>query len=326
MSIEIDNVDKQILFELDKNSRIPETHLAKLIGKSKEATRYRIKKLIEKKIITKFTIWIDPTKIGYQVYKLYILIKNIPEKRDELINYVKNDKRLFWLGTAEGVWNIGLTYFAKTAQEFFELKNQLIGKFKELIIELKTAQVVDIQIHEKTFLHSAETKWIHFFNESKELVLDEISIKILNGLFNNSRKNLAHIAHENESTVEIIRNRIKNMEEQKIIVKYTINIDYELLDYEFYKTFIYLKNTNKESIEKLLAYILINKNIIYVIKQISAWDIELEILCKNYKEYNKVISELTQKFSEAINKIETAIISKDYVFPSNEKIFETFNN
>lgn len=322
MSLKIDSIDKRILFELDKNSRIPETKLARILGKSKESIRYRIKKLTEKKIINKFTIWIDPTKIAYQVYKIYLLTNNIPEKKKELIEYVKNDKRLFWLGVAEGVWNIGLTFFSKNAQEFFELKNQLMGKFKELIIELKTAQVVEIQIHEKTFLYNTNSKWTHFFNDTKKEELDNVSRILLNELFNNSRINLAKIAHKYKTTVDIIRNRIRKMEKQKIIVKYTININYDLLNYEFYKTFLYLKNTDKESINKILSYILESKKIIHLVKQISPWDIELETVCENYKEYVKIMSKLTQKFTASIHKIETAIISEDYVFPSKEKIFQ----
>ena len=45
-------------------------------------------------------------------------------------------------------------------------------------------------------------------------------------------------------------------------------------------------------------------------------------MCKSYQEYNKIIGELTKQFSETIKKIETAIISEDYVFPAKEMVFE----
>jgi hypothetical protein len=59
-----------------------------------------------------------------------------------------------------------------------------------------------------------------------------------------------------------------------------------------------------------------------VVKQISPWDIELEIMCESYHEYNEIISRLTREFSEIINKVETAIMGEDYVFPSEKLIFE----
>ena len=129
MLINLDKADKRILFELDKNARIPETKLAKIIGKSKESVRYRINKLQNEGIITDFTIWIDPTKLGFNSVKIYLNLANKPENKKAFIDYVKSDKRLMWLGIADGAWNAGLTYFVKSNQEFFELKNELFSKF-----------------------------------------------------------------------------------------------------------------------------------------------------------------------------------------------------
>ena len=63
-------------------------------------------------------------------------------------------------------------------------------------------------------------------------------------------------------------------------------------------------------------------NIIHFVKQISPWDIELEVICENYKKYNQIISDLTEKFSNIISNVETAIMGEDYIFPSKKMIFE----
>ena len=95
MAYLLDNIDKRILLELDKNARISDVKLAKIVGKSKESVRYRIKKLIEEKVILRFTIWIDPTKLGYQTAKIYLNLANIPEKKKQFIEELKNEKRLY---------------------------------------------------------------------------------------------------------------------------------------------------------------------------------------------------------------------------------------
>ena len=59
-----------------------------------------------------------------------------------------------------------------------------------------------------------------------------------------------------------------------------------------------------------------------MVKQISPWDIELEIMCKSYHEYNEIIVDLTREFSNVVNKVETAIMGEDYVFPAKQMIFE----
>ena len=160
------------------------------------------------------------------------------------------------------------------------------------------------------------------FKESGAYRLDEISIKILKELFENSRVNIATIASKYDTTVDVVRNRMKKLEAEKIIVRYTIAVDYQKLGLEFYKSFLYFYNLTEKDLEKLMNYCLNHPNILHFIKQISPWDVELEIMCENYKKYNEIISEVTEKFSYIIRDVDTAIMSEDYVFPSKKLIFE----
>lgn len=322
MNYKLDNKDMQLLFELDKNARIAETNLAKIIGKSKESVRYRLKKMQEEKIIIGFTTWIDPVRMGYQTGKIYLNLANIPNKKKQFIDYIKKDKRLFWLGIAEGVWNAGLTFFVRDDKEFFDIKNNLFFKFKDLILESKTASVVGIYYHDKTFLHKDKTIWNSMLEKKDNIELDDIGKKVLKSLFKNSRENIATIAHDYKTTVDIVRNRMKNMEENSIIKKYTLLIDYKKIGYELYKTFIYFKSLDTEEFDRFMKYAQNQSNIIHIVKQISPWDLELEIMCNGFNEYNKIISELTENFSNSIQKVETAIMYEDRIFPSEKLIFE----
>jgi DNA-binding Lrp family transcriptional regulator len=322
MHTKLDKIDKRILFELDKNARIPETKLAKLVRRSKESVRYRIKKLQEQGIIQGFTIWIDPSKLRYTSAKIYLNLANVPEKKHEFVKYVKEDKRLFWLGMAEGAWNSGLTYFVKSNREFFDLKNELFSKFKDLILDSHTGMLVSINVCDKTFFYDTDTDWKTMFDVLDTYELEDIENKILRELFHNSRTSIVEIARKHKTTVDIVRNRIKKLEKKKIIFRYLAKIDYNKLGYEFYKTFLYFKNLTKSDEKKLMEYTRNHPKIIHMVKQISPWDIELEIMCKSYHEYNEIIVDLTREFSNVVNKVETAIMGEDYVFPAKQMIFE----
>ncbi|MDO8460375.1 MAG: Lrp/AsnC family transcriptional regulator [Nanoarchaeota archaeon] len=322
MVYKIDNIDKRILFELSRNSRMFDTTLAKIVRKSKESVRYRIKRLKEEGIILGFTTWIDPIRLGYQSAKIYLRLANIPSKKREFIEYIKRDKRLFWLGIAEGEWNAGLTFFVKSNEEFFQLKNDIFSKFKDLIIENHTANLVSVHTHDLTLLHNTRTYWLTMFKEADKYKLDTISVKILKELFENSRINIATMADKYDTTVDIVRNRIRKLEENKIIVRYTISIDHQKLGFEFYKSFLYFYDLDDKNLGRLMNYCLNHPNVIHLIKQISPWDVELEIMCENYQKYNNIISEITEKFAHIIRNVETAIMSEDYVFPSKKLIFE----
>ncbi len=318
----LDKIDHRILFELDKNARIADTKLAKIVGRSKESIRYRIKKLQKEGVIHGFTIWIDPMKLGYNSAKIYLILANKPEQKKVFMEFVKSDKRLFWLGTAEGAWNVGLTYFVKTNQEFFDLKNELFSKFKDLILESRTAVLVNVNVCDKKFLYPTESSWKKIFDEKADEKLEELEKKVLKELFHNGRINVVEIARKLDTTVDMIRTRMKRLEQRKIIFKYTAQIDFNKLGKEFFKTFLYFRNLTKQDEQRLMEYTRKQPQIIHLIKQISSWDIELEMMCDYYQEYNQIICDLTQEFSGIINKVETAIISEDYVFPASKMIFE----
>lgn len=320
--MKLDKIDKRILYELDRNARIPDTRLAKIVGRSKESVRYRIKQLQKKGIILGFTVWIDPARIGYTSGKIYLNLANEPEKKKEFIDYVKKDKRAFWVGVAEGAWNVGLTYFVKSNREFFDLKNDLFSKFKDLILESHTAVLISVEICDKTFLYNAETNWNTLIKTYNNYQLEEIEKKVLKEIFKNSRINVVDIARKHNTTVDIVRNRMKKLEQKGIIANYKVIIDFNKLGFEFFKTFLYFKNLNKEDEERLMEYTRKVPEIIHMVKQISPWDVELEIMCESYLQYNKIISDLTKEFVNIIQKVETAIMHENYVFPADEMIFE----
>lgn len=84
----IDEIDMKILKILEKNSRIQNTKIAKLLGITEAAVRKRIEKLKKMGIIRKFTIDIDYSALDYKIViigldvqknRVFDVIKNIPK-------------------------------------------------------------------------------------------------------------------------------------------------------------------------------------------------------------------------------------------------------
>ncbi len=317
----LDNVDKRILFELEKNARITDSALAKIVKKSKDAVRYRIKKLEEQKIILDYKTWIDYSKLGYRTSTIYLNLINIPEKKEKLIEDLKKNKRVYWLGVAEGMWNIGITYFIKSNQDLFEIKNQLLAKYSDLIVDSQVTSLASVSIHEKTFLVNEKSSFITFTEELGNYELEEIEKKILKEFYNNSKINLSDLAFKTRSTIDIVRSRMKKLERLGIIIRYTIQIDYKKIGYELYKTFIYLASYTKEGLGKIMKYAEESNRIINVVKQIAPWDFEFIIFAKNFEEYLNTINKLTKANPKMFKKLETSIMSEDIIFPCKEVYF-----
>lgn len=66
----MDEIDQRIISLLTENSRTPLKRLAAESGLSAPATAERLKRLEEKGIICRYTVNVDPTKLGYPLQAL----------------------------------------------------------------------------------------------------------------------------------------------------------------------------------------------------------------------------------------------------------------
>jgi Lrp/AsnC family leucine-responsive transcriptional regulator len=315
MVIELDATDKRILFELEKNARITDVKLAKIIGKSKDAVRYRIKKLEEQEVITGYKTWIDFAKLGYQTCTFYMNLLNLPIKKEKLINEIKNNKKTYWIGVAEGAWNIGVSYFIKSNEEIFTIKHDLISRYKDIILDIRVTSLVSVSVHEKTFLTGEDAQLTTFTEKIENISLDEVDIRILKEIYWNAKENIAALSENLQTTVDIVRNRIKNFEKNGIIIRYSAIVDYHKIGYEFYKSFVYLKKIDEKAMERINNYVKNSSIIINLVRQIASWDLELVSFARNFAEYDNTIGKFTKEFAENVQKIETATMSEDIIFP-----------
>lgn len=313
--VNLDKIDRRILFELERNARIPDVKLAKLTGKSKDAIRYRIKRLEEQKVITGYKTWIDMSKLGYQSGTIYMTLLNLPDKKKKLIDFIMNNPRTYWIGVAEGVWNIGMSPYFKSNEELFKIKHELMAKFGSIITDIKITSLVGVSVHEKSFLFDEKTKLTSFTEKVEEIKLDDISKQILRKIYWNARENFATLADELEVSVDIIRKRIKDMEMARIIIRYSSVIDYQKIGFEYHKAFVYLKKLDSSFIKKMEDFVEGSRKIINMVRQIAPWDFELILFTKSFAEYDEAIGELASAFSGNIQKIESATMSVDIIFP-----------
>ncbi|MEX0568278.1 MAG: Lrp/AsnC family transcriptional regulator [Candidatus Njordarchaeota archaeon] len=93
--------DYDLLMLLRKNARASYTELAKHFGVSDTAIRKRIKKLEDEKVIIRYTVEIDPKKIGFNIVAL-IGIDTLPEQYISIIEDLKKRKDVISMYSSTG--------------------------------------------------------------------------------------------------------------------------------------------------------------------------------------------------------------------------------
>ena len=137
-----DNIDLKILSELSNDSSISIPHLSKKINVNSSVVYSRIKRLIKRKLIERFTIEINNKELGYTVKSL-TGINMDSKKRDNIIEELFKIREVREISEVTGRFDILVTMYARNLENMHQLVSEQIGKIQgimssESFIEMKT--------------------------------------------------------------------------------------------------------------------------------------------------------------------------------------------
>ncbi|MEQ9715555.1 MAG: Lrp/AsnC family transcriptional regulator [Candidatus Asgardarchaeia archaeon] len=141
----VDEIDMKILRELSLDSRCTYEKLASKIGISVPTAYNRVRKLIKKGIIKKFTIDIDYTKIGYPIRALVGVIidpRHSADARTEFQNLDNVIKVIEVTGRFDYILDV-------VATSTDELKDLLTEKMSKIRGVMKTETMIQVFSFEK---------------------------------------------------------------------------------------------------------------------------------------------------------------------------------
>jgi Lrp/AsnC family transcriptional regulator, leucine-responsive regulatory protein len=318
MVIKLDLKDKKLLYELDKNSRQSSPQIGKKIGLSPEVVNYRIKKLEKENIITQYQIVVNLSKLNILQFKIYLSFQHLTsDKLNQIITKLKKNESIKWIVSCNGNWDLILALETDSIEKINKLKNETLAHFGNHINKKALSILVEAETYNRDYLigsKSKETEPRIIMRKNQTIKLDELDLKILKKFAENARKPIVDLAFELKQNVRVINYRIKQLEKNKIILGYKIAINYDKLGIHFFKTLIYLNNAKKERTGALNNFLNQNKNIVHSVKVLGDWDLEPEFEVFHKNEFEEILKELKNQYSDIIQKIEVITVSKEHKF------------
>ena len=138
----MDKIDQKILSELSKDSSISIPKLAEKINVNSSVVYSRIKRLVKKKLIDRFTIEVNNKELGYSVKSL-TGINMDSKKRDNIIQELFKISGVREVSEVTGRFDILVTMYAENLNEMYRIVSDNVGKIDGIIgsesfIEMKT--------------------------------------------------------------------------------------------------------------------------------------------------------------------------------------------
>ena len=152
--LELDLNDWKTLNQLDMDSKQSDAEIGKKTRISKQVVNYRIKKLIEKGIITGFYPHINLAKLGYGAHKIYLRFKSLSGAQEkEIWGYLEKQPNIVWVISCSGRWDLIFAIVSKNIEEFNQILTGFMNKYSKNIAERS------ITVFNKATLH--HRKWLN---------------------------------------------------------------------------------------------------------------------------------------------------------------------
>jgi DNA-binding Lrp family transcriptional regulator len=313
----LDLKDRKILYELDKNARTPSSVIARKVGLTPEGVNYRIKRFEEEGIITNYQMIVNLSKLSIFQFKIFLSFQHINSERiNEIIELLKKKEYIKWIVSSRGEWDLIITIETDSVESADDIKIKILSLFGDYIRKKSLSILVEAETYNRVYLLDEKNVISSRAVMKKENLIDvdELDMKILKRLSENSRISIVDLADELKSTTRIIQYRIKQLEKQKVILGYKVALNYEKLGIKFYKCLVYLSNIKENRIKDLINYFVSNRNAIHNVQVMGDWDFEPEFEVFSEEEFEKILGEMKDKFSDIISRVDVVTIRKEYKF------------
>lgn len=145
-----DELDMKLLFELTKDGSISVPALSKKLGINASVLYSRIKRLMKKRLIKKFTVVIDDSLLGIGV-KASVGINRDPKLKDNIHKKLMETPEVISISEVTGRFDIIVNVHAKNLEALHSIVIEKIGKIDGII---NTETFVELQKTDKDPVYS----------------------------------------------------------------------------------------------------------------------------------------------------------------------------
>jgi len=311
--VKIDSKDREILYQLDLDSRQSFAKIGKKIGLSKTVVAYRVNKLIENGIIKTFYTVIDAFKLGYISFRIYLVYQYMnQEKEKEIINYFTSQKLTWWTISAEGRFDLALIMWVKDINDFYSFWEETLKRFRDYFMEQQFSVYIQLYTYRYSYLlddmnKSDRTKF-EITGGGAQVIIDELDFKLLRLIAPHARMPVKEIAQRLNTTVAVVNYRIKKLIKEGVIQGFRSDMDLAKLGYQFFKADVDLKDYTQRG--TIINYVKTNPHLVRIDKSVGISDLELEYHVQSLDTFHQIMKDLINKFPDIIKTYKYVYASK----------------
>lgn len=314
-SLKLDLKDRKILSLLMLDARITLSDISKKVNLSKSNIARRISQMEKDGFITGYHAYIDVSKIGLNTTLVFLKIRATQTEKEEFLKTMAIKSEIYAEVEIIGEFDIILGFYSNRESERDLLLDDIL---KEKII--KNFEICDIKTSFPK-MNYTEEMFINIHDEKMQLInyeTDKKDLMILKALSKNSRISSVDLAKSLALPRATINYRIRKMIQAGILAKFQPNVNFFMLDTEFY--FLRFKLSKPSERGKLKKYLAQSLRANTIIESNGTYQIMAFLQFKNNAEFRKFEEDLLKKFERFLQDYSFSLAKSQHKldwFPEN---------
>lgn len=313
--VQLDAYDRKILFALAQNCRTPATKIAKQVGLSRDAIRYRISRLESSGVIQGYRTIIDVKKFGYVVVHLLLQLNQpTSDAEQKLVETFKGYPFCRAVIKFNGKYDFDLALVAKDITDLDNIVTQIITDCGNYL------QHYELMFITKPF--AGKTFPDNFIKAPKQqipqavesFVPDDIDLKLLGIIADHAELPLFHIGQKLGLSADAVKYRLRKLMASRIILGFVPVINYDVIGYNVYAILLNIAGLTPKREATLAQFLATNKDVLWAVKTIGRYNLLLYICTTEPDDLMKTTAALRSYFTEAVRDFETLINYEEYKY------------
>lgn len=305
--------DRRLLAELDKDARLADSTIAKRIGTSKQVIRYRIKRLREQGVIEGFYATIDVGAFGLASYYLFLQFQHLTREQEQaLFAQLRDREDVGWLVTGTGRWDAVLLLYARSIAAFEQQLSSILLACGTHLHEHAFTILVGAEHLRYKFLPSTAIPTAQQTTAPRLTAPHPDTLAILDAIAQDARAPVTALAAKAGLPTHVVRYRLRECVRNGTITGFKPKLDIHAFGLQWHLLLLALHPTTPERMRLFLAACRDHVAVYYVTRTIGTYNLMLDLHVHGIEEFRDTLAFLKERFADIIKTYESVTVFAEH--------------
>jgi DNA-binding Lrp family transcriptional regulator len=309
MEISLNELERRVIYELEKDCNISLKELGDKLGVSKRVAEYNLRSLVRKKAILNFVAIIDVSKLGFINHEVWMQTGHMTEEeRVKFVRYLAAHPRISWVASCGGKFDYVISIMAEDAVTFSEILKGILAENPGLVTSYSITISTKIRTYPRSYMlgkgKEGREGRLFFSGPPKRENLDSTDLSILSVLSKNAKTTANEMSRIVGMSPGGVRMRIKSLEKSKVIEGYKAIFQPAVMGIQNYEILFSTAGISAENEARVDKYCTSNPYITLFIRCIGNFDMNLAADVRSQEHLKEIINDLKGALGSAINGME----------------------